>query len=639
MVRYFTDRLRNKISFLKGSMVITYRFYYIIWNDKFTYPLRILFKSYSNYQKGGIEALANKINQEYYTLKLQQQKKPTPEYTAWIEQNEKEILKTEPLQYRPLISIITPVYNTDPKYLKEMFESVLSQTYSNWQLCIADDASDNPKTLQLLKEYEQGNSRIEVVHRDTNGHICKASNSALKLARGEYVVFLDHDDMLAPHALYGMIKKLNENRDLKLIYSDEDKIDEKGQRFAPHFKSGWNPDMFYSQNYICHLTLLDKKIVDKIGGFRNGYEGSQDYELLLRAIPHIKDHQIDRVQEILYHWRAIKGSTAYSADEKSYTHVAGQKALQDHFDSINPAIRVKDGMLPNTYRVCYPLPDPAPLVSLIIPTRDHYDLIHACIQGILAKTRYPNYEIIIIDNETICPKTLRYFEELKKNPHISIIEYHQPFNYSAINNFGVKHAKGEIIAFVNNDIEVISEGWLTEMVSHALRPEIGAVGAKLYYDDLTLQHAGVILGIGGVAGHSHKYFEQNAHGYFSRLKIIQNYSAVTGACLVVKKSIFEEVGRFDETNLTIAFNDVDLCLKIRQKGYRNLWTPYANLYHHESKTRGQDDTEEKKERFQNEVLYMQSKWGNLLKNDLYYNKNLSHQYENFSISKNKESVS
>jgi GT2 family glycosyltransferase len=287
-------------------------------------------------------------------------------------------------------------------------------------------------------------------------------------------------------------------------------------------------------------------------------------------------------------------------------------------------------LLPNTYKVNYPILN-QPLVSLFIPTRDGYDVLHKCINSILEKTAYQNYEIIVLDNETTCQRTLAYFEKIKKHKNISILEYPYPFNYSAINNFGVKHAKGTIIGLINNDVEVISKGWLSEMLSHALRPEIGAVGAKLYYDNNSIQHAGVILGIGGVAGHSHKYFHKDEYGYFSRLKIVQNYSAVTGACLVVKKSLYEEVGGLDEENLTVAFNDVDFCMKLIDKGYRNLWTPYAELYHHESISRGSDESEEKKERFMKEVLFMKEKWKSRLKEDALYNRNLTNEHENFGI--------
>jgi len=618
----------------------------IVWSDRRKEPLRFFRKSYARWRKKGWSEVVRKLNDEYDKLNLEVPieagRTDEAEYKMWIDKNESDILKTEKLNYEPYFSIITPVYNTEPKFLKNMFESVLAQTYGRWELCVADDASNKKETLDVLREYESIKN-IKIVFRQMNGHICRASNSALEMATGDYLIFLDHDDMLAPNALYEMAKTIDENRKLKLIYSDEDKIDENNNRFQPHFKSGWNPDMFFSQNYICHLVCLRKDIVDRVGGFREGFEGSQDYDLLLRALDYVDDSEIAHIEKILYHWRAVKGSTAYHPDEKKYAHNSGLKALRDYFAKKDLRIVVEDGLLPTTYKVTYPIhrlsskdyrltTNDYPLVSLLIPTRDGYDILHKCIESIRQKTLYPNYEIIVIDNETTCPKTLDYFEKIKSYKNVTILEYHKPFNYSAINNFGVKHAKGEIIGLINNDIEIISDGWLTEMVQHALRPEIGAVGAKLYYNNDTIQHAGVVLGIGGVAGHSHKYFPKDVHGYFSRLKIIQNYSAVTGACLLVKKELYEEVGGLNETDLKVAFNDVDFCLKLLEKGYRNLWTPYAEAYHHESISRGAEDDPEKVKRFNQEVEYMKKKWGNILKYDNCYNSNLTKKYENFRIS-------
>jgi len=606
-----------------------------MWNERGENPFRILKKSYARYKKHGWQGMVERMNKEYMKLNLSETNnlKKKSDYREWIEKNENDILQTEVLQKRPLVSIITPTYNTQKCYLTEMIESVLAQTYTNWELCVADDASTKVETVETLQYYENKYKNIKVIYRQNNGHISEASNSALSLAKGEYVTFLDHDDTLSPNALYEMVKKLNENPKLKLIYSDEDKIDENSKRYSPHFKSGWNPDMFFSQNYICHLVFLKTEVVDAIGGFRRGYEGSQDYDLLLRSLHVIQDDEIDRVEKILYHWRAIQGSTAYGSDEKTYAHNAGLRALQDYFTTQNAHVHVEDGMLPNTYKVNYLRDDIAssPLVSILIPTRDGYDILQKCIQSIIEKTTYTNYEIVVLNNGTICKKTLTYFKTIEKHDKVRVLAYDKPFNYSEINNYGVSKSRGDIIALVNNDIEVVNGNWLDEMVSHARRKEIGAVGAKLYYDEGNIQHGGVVLGIGGVAGHAHKHFAHDAHGYFSRLKIVQNYSAVTAACLVVRKELFYEVGGLDEENLTIAFNDVDFCLKLQEKGYRNLWTPYAELNHHESKSRGMEDTEKKKRRFEQEVTYMINKWDQTLKNDNYYNKNLTKKHENFGI--------
>ncbi len=606
-----------------------------MWYERKKDPFRVIRKSYARFKKNGMKEVRTHLNREYYSLVPEasnnQEKRST--YSQWIRKNEKKIMKRDDLTFKPLISIITPAYNTEKKYLIAMIRSVLEQSYENWELCIADDASSSKDTLTVLKSYERKDERIKVLYRNTNGHICKASNSALSLAKGEYVLFLDHDDTLSHDALYIMVRRLNKNPALKLIYADEDKIDAQNRRFSPHFKSDWNPDMFFSQNYISHPTMIRRNIVDAVGGFRAGYEGSQDYDLILRCLPHITDKEIAHIPKILYHWRAIKGSTALASSEKKYTTDAGIKALKSYFTSVGRNVTVEKGMLENTYKVTYHIEQDLPLVSLLIPTRDGYEVLSKCIQSILDHTDYPNYEIIILDNETSDTRTLEYFEELRTFEHIRIVEYHHPFNYSAINNFGVTHAKGEVIALLNNDVEVISRHWLAEMVQHALRPEIGAVGAMLYYDNNTIQHAGVVLGIGGVAGHSHKYFPKGSFGYFSRLQIIQNYAAVTGACLVVRKALYEKVGGLDEKNLKVAFNDVDFCLKLQAKGYRNLWTPYVELYHHESISRGSDNTKEKQERFGREIMFMKQKWKNVLKNDRYYNKNLTLQFENFSLKK------
>jgi GT2 family glycosyltransferase len=370
-----------------------------------------------------------------------------------------------------------------------------------------------------------------------------------------------------------------------------------------------------------------------IGGFRQGVEGSQDQDLLLRCLPHTAKGEIIHIPHVLYHWRALEGSTALESGEKSYTTKAGIKALRDYFDSQGMAsVKVEANSVPNTYRIKWPVPQPEPLVSLLIPTRDRRDLVEVAVRSILNKTTYNNYEILILDNGSVEFETLEFFNSVQKEDiRVRVIRYDHPFNYSAINNFGVGHAKGDLIGLINNDVEVISPDWLSEMVSHAVRPEIGCVGAKLYYSNDTIQHGGVILGIGGVANHSHKNAHRNFPGYFSRLISTQNYSAVTAACLITRRDIYEKVGGLDEQNLKVAFNDVDFCIKVREAGYRNLWTPYAELYHHESVSRGAEDTPEKQTRAKAEVNFMKEKWGKLLLSDPYYNSNLTNEREDFSI--------
>lgn len=561
-------------------------------------------------------------------------------YQEWIETIEKPGLPNPAMvekmlrkfTVRPLISVVVPTFNTDQSHLCACIDSVIAQSYPYWELCIADDSSSRPHVKETLKRYMAMDSRIKVVFRPINGHISHASNSALELANGDYVALLDHDDMLPEHALLYVVESINANTEADIIYSDEDKIDTRGSRYDPHFKSDWNPELFYSQNYVSHLGVYRRRLLESIGGFRPGVEGSQDYDLLLRCLPHVKDSKIVHIPRVLYHWRSIDGSTASAPGEKSYTTEAGIKALEDYFISVSQDVRVQPGYVPNTYRVHWPIPSPTPLVSLLIPTRDRRALIEPCVRSIIEKSTYENYEIIILDNGSCEKETLDFFEKIQKDDlRVRVLRYDHPFNYSAINNFGAKHARGEVLGLINNDIEVISPDWLTEMVSHVARPEVGCVGAKLYYSNDTIQHAGVILGIGGVAGHSHKNMDRTHSGYFSRLLLPQALSAVTAACLLVRKSIFEEVGGLDEDNLRIAFNDVDFCLKVRSAGYRNVWTPYAELYHHESVSRGAEDSPEKIERFNREVAFMKAKWGDQLSCDPYYSVNLSKKREDFSL--------
>ncbi|MCH1930197.1 glycosyltransferase family 2 protein [Shewanella sp. A25] len=557
-------------------------------------------------------------------------------YSQWMSHLEAPLLKNEHLEsvyqtlaHKPRFSVLLATYNTEPELLRQCIESVKNQHYPHWQLCIADDASVSDEVHKVICHYAEQDERIVYVRRTENGHISAASNSALALAEGEYIALLDHDDLFAQHALLMMAKAINDAPKAEFFYSDEDKIDEQNNRSEPHFKPAWNRDLFYSHNYITHLAVIKTELVKRIGGFRKGVEGSQDYDLFLRAISHLGNQQIIHVPQVLYHWRAINGSTALSSAAKNYTSKAGLKALSDYFISTNLPVDVEHHRLNNCFDVSWPIPDPTPLVSLIIPTRDGYDLLKQCIQSIVTQTTYRNYEILILNNQSNCNKTLDYFKELEKKAQARIIDFDDEFNFSAINNLGVAHAKGQLIGLINNDVEVINGDWLEQMVSHACRPDIGCVGAKLFYPDGRIQHAGVILGIGGVAGHAHKYFAGHHNGYHSRLSLVQNFSAVTAAALLVRKSVYLEVGGL-EPELKVAFNDVDFCLKVREAGYRNLWTPFAELYHHESVSRGFEDTPEKQLRFKSEIQWMKTRWGNLLHTDPCYNPNLSQTDEDFS---------
>ncbi|MDN2664382.1 glycosyltransferase family 2 protein [Psychromonas sp. 14N.309.X.WAT.B.A12] len=524
-------------------------------------------------------------------------------------------------------SILVPVYKPDLELFKGMVSSVLTQTYSHWQLILVDDASEDQALSVYLSGLAALDTRVTVVRSKDNVHISAASNLGLAVANGNYIVLLDHDDLLHKEALKTVAHYIEKNPDATILYSDEDKLTAKGERAAPHFKPQWNRDLLYSMNYISHLGVYKKSTVDTIGGFKLGVEGSQDYDLLLRCVEQCSDAQIIHIPYVLYHWRAIRGSTALAESEKGYSLEAGLAALQEHLVDC----KVELGKLPNTYKVNWPVPESAPLVSIIIPTKNAKQLVKQCIDSIYKKTSYSHFEILLVDNQSDESDAIDYFKQLEAAGKVRVITYDAPFNYSAINNYAVTQAKGDFLVFMNNDIEILSESWLTDMVANVSRPDIGCVGAKLYYPNGRIQHAGVITGLGGVAGHSHKHFYKEDSGYFKRLQVTQNLSAVTAACLAVRKAVFEQVGGLNEQDLTIAFNDVDFCLKVQKAGYRNLWSPHIEMVHHESISRGAEDTPEKKARFASEVHYMQKTWGKQLLNDPCYSEWLTLDREDFSL--------
>ncbi len=553
----------------------------------------------------------------------------TQNYQQWVDSRTltksriKEIKKeVEHFTYKPLISIIVPVYNVEEKWLRKCIDSVRNQLYPHWELCIADDASPKKHIKALLEEYKLIDPRIKVVYRKQNGHISECSNSALEIASGEFIGLLDHDDELSIDALYENVKLLNKHPDADLIYSDEDKISVEGERHSPFFKPDWSPDLLLSQMYICHFGVYRKNLVDQIGGFRKGYEGSQDYDLALRFTE--KTAAIYHIPKILYHWRTIPESTASGAQAKNYTHYAGLKALQDALKRRELDAAVKEiGDYSNMFRVTYRVKE-EPLVSIIIPTRNMGEVLDKCLDSIFSRTLYSNFEILIIDNGSTEEQTLAIFKKWsdKFSEKVRILRIDIPFNYSILNNRAVQEARGEYILLLNNDIEVISENWLEEMLGHAQRKKIGAVGAKLLYPDDTIQHAGVVMGLGGIAGHSFRTYHKSDPGYFGALLVNRNCSVVTAACLLIKKEVYLEVGGLEE-ELTVAFNDVDLCLKLLEKGYINICLNSIELYHHESKSRGAEDTREKQARFQGEINYMSKKWHRYIQRDPYYNINLS----------------
>ena len=557
-------------------------------------------------------------------------------YPNWLARN--EVLDIEAMtqeiatfHYQPKISIAMPVYNVEEKWLRLCIDSILNQVYTNWELCMADDASTDPNVKKILTEYQQLDERIRVVFREQNGHISEATNSALAIATGEFVALLDNDVELAINAFYEVVKVLNENPELDLIYSDEDKIDMDGNRSDPAFKPDWSPDLLLGTNYISHLGVYRRSILEEIGGFRKGYEGSQDYDLVLRFTEKTTKERITHIPKVLYYWRMLPTSTAVDQGSKGYAFEAGLRAVQDALVRRGINGHATHGAANGLYDVYYDI-ESEKLVSIIIPTKNGYKDVQRCVSSIIEKTTYQNYEIIMADNGSTDPKMHELYAEFEQQlPGRFFVESIDiPFNFSTINNRAAKKAHGEYLLFLNNDTEVITENWLTLMVSFAQQERIGCVGAKLLYPNNTVQHAGVILGLGGVAGHGHYGYPHGDLGYFGRLAINVNYSAVTAACLLMKKADFDAVGGFEEA-FTVAFNDVDLCLKVQALGRDNVWLHEAELYHFESQTRGYDDKGKKKKRFEQEKVMMEEKWGPLIENDPFYNPNLTRDIPNFSL--------
>jgi GT2 family glycosyltransferase len=521
----------------------------------------------------------------------------------------------------PLISVVMPVFNTPERYLRKALASVVGQLYPNWELCVADDASAKPHVAAVLAEYAAKDLRIRIVSRPTNGGISEATNSAIDRATGAYIAFLDHDDVLPAHALYMVACEIARDPDLDVIYSDEDKISRWGRRYDPHFKSDWNPDLFLGQNMISHLGVYRTLLVREVGGLRPEFDGSQDYDLALRILERIEPRCIRHIPHVLYHWRAAAGSAAKSAGEKPHALEAARRAVADHVQRrgihADAAIAPGAPFLQIRYRL-----DCEPSVSIIIPTKDQKELLACCVSGVLERTHYRNLQLLIVDNRSEEAATHAYFDEIATDPRVRVLHYDEPFNFSLINNWAASRAAGDVLLFLNNDTEVIDPDWLRHLVANACRAEVGAVGAKLIYPSGRVQHAGVILGLGGVAGHFHLGCQRHDPGYFSRAVLQQNLSAVTAACVAMRRTVFEEAGGFNG-DLRVAFNDVDLCLRLRQSGYLIVWTPLAELYHHESASRGSDLLSARHNEFMQENQYMQAKWGWALHRDPYFNPNLS----------------
>jgi GT2 family glycosyltransferase len=533
------------------------------------------------------------------------------------------------LPRRPVFSVLLPTYDTPERYLRPAIESIRAQVYPHWELCIADDASPDPRVAPILEEYARLDPRIKVTIRTTNGQMAAAMNSAMALATGEFITYLDHDDLYTPDALYECALVANRMPDVDMMYSDEDKLDDSGRLWDPFFKPDWNPDTFLSRMYTCHLAVYRRSLVEALGGMRDELYGSQDYDLVLRLSE--RTSRIHHIPKILYHWRVHPESTATNMDVKPYTTLAAERAIADALERRGePGTVAVRPDAPGTYIVRYQIRERRK-VSVVVPTRNHGEDVDRCLGSIFEKTTYDDFEILLVDNGSDEPASLRTFEQwTKRDRRVKLLRYDAPFNFSLINNFAVAKSDGYYVLLLNNDTEVITPDWMEGMVEQAQRPSIGAVGPLLLYPDGTIQHAGVIIGLGGVAGHSHKYFAGDAPGYFFTLRAINNFSAVTAACLMLRRSVYDEVGGMDEA-FAVAFNDVDFCLKIQRAGYRNVYLPHVKLYHFESKSRGVDKTPEQVRRFQREIEEMHERWDTRNALDPCYNPNLTRDLENFAI--------
>ena len=558
-------------------------------------------------------------------------------YQKWIIRHlpgnkELEKQRREKFDYQPKISIVVPLYKTPEKYLLQLVESVKAQTYPNWELCLSDGSGENSPLTSFLKSLEAGDERIKVAYNEQALQISENTNAGIEIATGAYIAFADHDDELTPHALFECVKALNKDRKIRLIYSDEDKMSMDGHKFfQPHFKPDYNPDLLCTVNYICHLFVVQREILDQVGTFRKEFDGAQDYDFIFRCVEAVDPSEIYHVTKILYHWRCHEDSTAENPESKTYAFEAGKRAIEEHYHRTGIKAEVYQGEFLGLYRTRF-LRDYDPLISIIIPNKDHIEDLKRCMDSIDQKSSYKNYEYIIVENNSTDEKTFQYYKDLEaENPKAHVVYWDKEFNYSAINNYGATFAKGEYILLLNNDTEIINETCLEELLGYCMRSDVGAVGARMYYEDDTIQHAGVVIGFGGIAGHCFVLQPRGTTGYCHRIICAQDYSAVTAACMLVKKSAFDEVGGLTE-ELAVAFNDIDFCMKLREAGYLIVYNPYAELYHYESKSRGLEDTPEKVARFNKEMQIFERRWPDILRNgDPYYNPNLTLKSQDFSL--------
>ena len=606
-------------------------------------PLRkieVLAKKVDKYAKKGIRywksqggvALAGKIISKVKTASTRE----IP-YQKWITRHlpgkaELEKQRRTKLKYSPKISIVVPLYKTPEKYLRRLVESVQEQTYSNWELCLSDGSGADSPVAGILKQLAASDKRIKVIPHDSALQISENTNSAIEAATGDFIAFADHDDELTPHALFECVKALNDHPGTLVVYSDEDKMSMDGHKFfQPHFKPDYNPDLLCTVNYICHLFVVSRKVIDQVGMLRKEFDGAQDYDFIFRCVEAVKDEEIYHVPKILYHWRCHEDSTAENPESKTYAFEAGRRAVQEHYNRIGIQAKVLDGEFLGLYRTEF-IRDHDPLISIIIPNKDHIDDLKRCMDSIDQKSTYQNYEYVIVENNSTDPATFEYYKKLEaENEKVHVVYWDGVFNYSAINNYGASFARGEYFLLLNNDTEIINPNCLEELLGYCMRSDVGAVGARLYYEDDTIQHAGVVIGFGGIAGHCFVLQPRGTTGYCHRIICAQDYSAVTAACMMVKRTAFEEVGGLSE-ELQVAFNDIDFCMKLRKAGYLIVYNPYAELYHYESKSRGLEDTPEKVARFNREISVFEKRWPDILRNgDPYYNPNLTLKSQDFSL--------
>jgi GT2 family glycosyltransferase len=589
-------------------------------------------KGFRYLRKNGPSKFASRV-----ISKLQKTDRPV-EYKEWVKHNfpgkeELEKQKQEKFEKEPLISIVVPLYKTNTKFLNAIVDSVKSQTYSNWELCLSDGSGTPSPIADELKALEKNDERIHIIPADKQRRIVLNTNVAIKEARGEYIAFADHDDILAPDALYEVVKAINEYNEPDMIYTDEDKVDETGKKyFEPSMKPDFNIDLLRTVNYICHLCVIRKDMLDKTGYLDDNFEGSQDYDIVLRVAE--KTDKICHIPKVLYHWRRHAESTSINPESKKYAFDAGRRAVQAHYDRVGIKAEVIDGEWDGLYRTRY-IRAYDPLVSIIIPNKDHTDDLDRCIKSICEHSTYENYEFVIVENNSEDQETFEYYKKLEaENPKARVVYYKDKFNYSKINNFGETQAKGEYLLLLNNDTSMINKDCIEELLGYCMRDDVGIVGARLYYEDDTIQHAGVVIGFGGIAGHCFVNQNRGVTGYCHRIICAQDYSAVTAACMMVDRKVYNEVGGFTEA-LAVAFNDVDFCLKVRKAGYLVVYNPYAELYHYESKSRGYEDTPEKVARFNQEINEIEKRWPDILeKGDPYYNRNLTLKSQDFSLDKN-----